>query len=105
MTIGAGRVWTVDSGGTVSWLDPLTGQVQTIRTGNSADGITYANGAIWVANSLRGYVAKINVSKIDPRPGWIQRIHVGNQPADRRRPGTTCWRWCCPRPRATAAAP
>ena len=82
MTIGAGRVWTVDSGGTVSWLDPLTGQVQTIRTGNSADGITYANGAIWVANSLRGYVAKINVSKIDPRPGWIQRIHVGNQPAD-----------------------
>jgi YVTN family beta-propeller protein len=82
MTIGAGRVWTADSGGAVSQLDPLTGQVRSIRTGDSADGIAYANGAIWVANSLRGYVSKIDVSGGDPGPGSVQRIHVGNQPAD-----------------------
>jgi ABC-type transport system substrate-binding protein len=60
----------------VARVDPATSRVQEIRTGGSPDGITYAGGAVWVADGQGGSVARM-----DPRTGKARSIHVGNQPA------------------------
>jgi YVTN family beta-propeller protein len=86
LAVAAGRVWVADSGGTVSRLDPRTGRIQLIRTGGAPAGITYADGAIWVADSQAGAV-----SRIDPRTGRTQLVRVGNEPADLAAAGNRVW--------------
>jgi DNA-binding SARP family transcriptional activator len=50
VTVGAGAVWTANAlDGTVSRVDPATGEVTTIRIGHRPQGIAFANGLVWVS--------------------------------------------------------
>lgn len=76
VAVGAGSVWVADSGGTVTRLNPATGQLRRIYAGAGSAGVAYADGAVWVAGGAGG-----SISRIDPQTGAVRRVHVGNQPA------------------------
>jgi hypothetical protein len=76
VAVGAGSVWVGDSGGAAARLDPVTGRVRKVRAGGAPAGITYADGAMWAADSQGG-----TVWRIDPRTGSARPIPVGNEPA------------------------
>ena len=86
LAVGAGSIWAADTGGTVTRFDPRTGKVQTIRVGGAPAGVAFANGAVWVANSLSG-----TVSRIDPATGATQLVHLGNEPTDLAAAGNHVW--------------
>src|SRR5262249_45864391 len=76
VAVGAGYVWIADSSGKVVRLDPATGRMRTVISGGAPTGIVYADGAVWVAGSHDGSVARI-----DPHTESVRLIHVGNHPA------------------------
>src|SRR5215472_1501138 len=76
VAVGAGSVWVADQGVAVARVDPVTGAVRRIRTGDSPAGIAFAGGAVWAADSQGG-----NVWRVDPRTGSARPIHIGNEPA------------------------
>jgi peptide/nickel transport system substrate-binding protein len=89
VAVGAGSVWvTSTDGGTVSRIDPDTGDVrQTIAVGNGASGVAADDHAVWVANSLDG-----TVSRIDPKTDRVvQTIEVGSAPAAIALAGGIVW--------------
>ncbi|MDQ4107269.1 MAG: hypothetical protein M3138_00475 [Actinomycetota bacterium] len=50
VAVGAGAVWTANaSDGTVSRVDPATGEVTTIEVGHRPQGVALANGRVWVS--------------------------------------------------------
>ena len=50
VALGAGAVWTANaSDGTVSRVDPATGEVTTIEVGHRPQGVAFANGRVWVS--------------------------------------------------------
>ena len=49
VTVGAGSVWVAGGEGTVSRVDAVSGEVQTIRLEGSLSGIAFGEGAVWVA--------------------------------------------------------
>ena len=76
---GGGFVWTTsESEGTVSRLDPDRRRVvQTLKIGESANGVAYGADAVWVTSGEEREVVQIS-----PEPlGVVQRISVGNGPA------------------------
>ena len=60
--------------------------MQTIKLGGAPAGVAYANGAVWVANSLSG-----TVSRIDPATGATRLVHLGNEPTDLAAAGNHVW--------------
>jgi ABC-type transport system substrate-binding protein/DNA-binding SARP family transcriptional activator len=86
LAVGAGSVWVADGGGTVTRVNPRTGQVRTLRLGGTPAGVAYADGAIWVANGVSG-----TVSRVDPGTGVTRLVQVGNQPTDLAAAGDTVW--------------
>ena len=54
--------------------------------GGAPAGVAYADGAVWVANSLAG-----GVNRIDPRSGAVQLIRLGNEPTDLASVGNRVW--------------
>ena len=50
VAVGAGAVWTANaSDGTVSRVDPATGEVTTIEVGHRPQGVALANRRVWVS--------------------------------------------------------
>jgi peptide/nickel transport system substrate-binding protein len=86
VAVGASAVWVADAGGAVTRYDPRTDKEPTINVGGAPAGIAYADGAVWVANSLSG-----GVDRIDPRSGAVQLIPVGNEPAGLAAAGHHVW--------------
>jgi ABC-type transport system substrate-binding protein/DNA-binding SARP family transcriptional activator len=76
VAVGAGGVWVSLFGGAVARVDPVTGRMRMIRVGDTPAGITYADGAVWAADSRGG-----SVQRIDPQTGSVRSIRVGNEPA------------------------
>ena len=58
LAVGAGSVWVADGGGTVTRVNPRTGQVRTIEVGGAPAGVVCADGAVWVASGVSGTVSR-----------------------------------------------
>ena len=86
LAVGAGHVWVADAGGTISRFDPRTGRLRSIKVGGAPTGITYADGAIWVADSLARHGGQDQ-----PGTGRTQLIRVGNEPTDVAAAGHRVW--------------
>ena len=86
LAVGAGSVWVVDGGGTLTRVNPRTGQVRTIDVGGAPTGVAYADGAVWVAGSADGAV-----SRIDPGSGATSLVRLGNQPTGLATAGGDVW--------------
>ena len=86
LAVGAGSVWVVDAGGTLTRVNPRTGQVRTIEVGGAPTGVAYADGAVWVAGSAGGAV-----SRIDPGSGAASLVRLGNQPTGLAAAGGDVW--------------
>jgi streptogramin lyase len=85
VTVGAGRVWVSDSGGTVARLNPVTGSLQQIKVGGLPAAIAVADGAVWVANGL-GSVLRIDPpTRLVGPSGWATSRRAWPQRA------ATCW--------------
>ena len=93
VAVGAGSVWVADAGGTLTRLDPRTGQVRAVRVGGAPAGVAYADGAVWVANGFSGTVARI-----EPATGAAQFVHLGNEPTDLAAAGDHVWATVLPSP-------
>jgi DNA-binding beta-propeller fold protein YncE len=50
--------------------------VATVVTGSEPSAVSFAAGAVWVANKFSG-----DVSRIDPRRNTVKSFHVGGRPA------------------------
>jgi YVTN family beta-propeller protein len=62
VTVGEGSVWVANAGdGTVSRIDPVSGEARTIEVGPRPVAITFGEGSVWVVNRLSR-----SVSRIDP---------------------------------------
>ena len=48
VALGAGSVWIANADGTLTRLDPSSGKTTTIRLADSPNGVTFADGLIWV---------------------------------------------------------
>ena len=86
LAVGAGSVWVADGGGTLTRVNARTGKVQTTRVGGAPARVVYADGAVWVADSVGG-----TVSRIDPSSGAAQLVRLGNQPTDLAAAGSDVW--------------
>jgi peptide/nickel transport system substrate-binding protein len=75
-----------NAGGAVTRFDPRTDHERPFSVGGSPAGVAYADGAVWVANSLTGAV-----DRIDPRSGAVQHIHLGNEPTGLAAAGHQVW--------------
>jgi ABC-type transport system substrate-binding protein/DNA-binding SARP family transcriptional activator len=86
LAVGAGSVWVADGSGSLTRVDPRTGQMRTLRLGGTPAGVVYADGAVWVANSVSG-----TVTRIDPGTGATRLIQLGNQPMGLAAAGDAVW--------------
>ena len=93
VAVGAGSVWVADAGGTLTRLDPRTGQVRAVRVGGAPAGVAYADGAVWVANGFSGTVARI-----EPGTGAVRFIRVGGEPTALAAVGHDVWATVLPSP-------
>jgi DNA-binding beta-propeller fold protein YncE/predicted Ser/Thr protein kinase len=81
LTVANGFVWVANTrSGTVTKLDPATGQLFTIEVGGKPGGIEAGTSAIWVANAEDGTVTKIDLAsgevdgsplRVGPKPGAV----------------------------------
>jgi YVTN family beta-propeller protein len=76
MTAGAGFVWIASEDGTVSRIDPGTNTVRTADVGQSAGGIVYEGGSLWVTKTDERMVAQVDPETLTV----VQTIAVGNGP-------------------------
>ena len=86
---GLGAVWALDSGGTVSRLDPRTGRVTaTISTESAAPyNLWIGDGSLWSVDDRAGTVVRIDPA----RRKVVARIPVGDGPADLIFRGKRAW--------------
>src|SRR6187551_692922 len=86
---GLGAVWALDSGGTVSRLDPRTGRVTSrIPTESAAPyNLWIGDGSLWSVDDRAGTVVRIDPS----RRKIVARIAVGDGPADLVFRGKRAW--------------
>jgi YVTN family beta-propeller protein len=85
---GGGYLWvTSEAGGTVSRVDPRTHDVQTLHVGESANGVAYGAGAVWVTNGEERTAVQINPDSLE----IVQRFPVGNGPGPIAVGGAAAW--------------
>ena len=86
---GLGAVWSLDSGGVVSRLDPKSGRVtRKIETGAAGPyNLWIGDGSLWSVDDRAG-----TVLRIDPaRRKVVARVPVGDGPADMVFRGKRAW--------------
>ncbi len=85
---GYGSIWALDSGSTLTKIDPATGRVarRTALGAAAAYNIWLGGGSVWVADDQGGQV--IRVSKAG---AVLRRIAVGDGPADMAFSGSAAW--------------
>ena len=95
---GAGSVWTTsEADGTVRRINPATNRVVAkIKVGQTPNGILYAFGAIWVADSGGGTLSGSTPGRTASRSGSPSRRPTGSRRrptrcgCQRGRPGRAC---------------
>jgi YVTN family beta-propeller protein len=77
VTVGAGAIWVTSGSNGLVRIDPQMHRVlQRITVGNGPQGVAFAQGAVWVANSLDG-----TVSRVSPDTNAeVAHYAVGNTP-------------------------
>jgi hypothetical protein len=80
-------IWTANNGGSVSRVDPGSGDVMTFTTGfNAPIGILYDGTNVWVTDTLAGTLLKLN-----PSGAIAQTVTVGDRPGHPIFDGTNIW--------------
>ena len=80
-------IWTANAGGSVSKVDPATGNVLTFTTGFSEpSGILFAGTSIWVTDVINATLLKLN-----PNGSIAQIVNVGSMPRFPIFDGTNIW--------------
>jgi hypothetical protein len=74
LAVGEGAVWFLNASGTVTRLDPQTGQYQSVS--EQADGVAVGEGAVWLVDRDSGLLTKIN--PLDLTKAFSRR--VGTRP-------------------------
>jgi streptogramin lyase len=85
---GYGSVWALDSGSTLTRIDPASGRVtrRTSVPASAAYNIWLGGGSVWVADDQGGQVIRLS------RGGGVQRrVAVGDGPSDMAFAGASAW--------------
>ncbi len=78
IAVGAGAVWVAASrDGTLTRIDPTTGETTTVDVGENPDSVIVAFGSVWVSLTGENKVARVEASD---QPAVTETFDVGEEP-------------------------